>query len=670
MSGWLAQVLPSLGALGVWTYWIVGAAALLEAFFVTGVLAPGTLVVDAGGALARLGALNPFELVWFVAVGAALGGEIGFWTGRRLGARLTGRWDPARLPAYGRAEALFRRRGGLALVMGRFLGPVSGLAPLAAALAGMEPKRFRLWNALGAIPYAVVHVGMGYAAGDVLARVGPQMERAAIVAAAVAVTLGLIWLVSTQIRRGLPLALAAFATARDAGLAKPVAMRAVARHPRLAAFIARRFATDRFEGLTLTVLAAVLVYVAAAWTDTALDFVFEAQVAATDLRLARLIHAFWTPEALRAFGLVTQLGHWTVVTAALVGATVALMLAGRRASLVQLWVALAGELVTVFLLKGAFARPRPDLGFFVETSGSFPSGHATLSVAFWGTLAVIAWRERVIGPTTALVAGVMLAFLIGGSRLYLIEHFLSDVVNGWLLGALWLVIGLAVAERMRAAAPPRPAVSRARRSAAGLTAALAFFVAGGLAVVADPPRVVRETGPAPEILDPAAAAGAPALPLRTEALGGDALAPVAVIVAAPDLAAVSDRLRAAGWRAADPPTAASLIRGAWHDWTDAAYPAAPLFPTFWRGHPHDAAFRSPDGEAELRLWDSGARTADGARLILAAPSAAEDPPSDHVSGARPGAALAGVFAPGAGPCAGGQEIRPPGAAAVCVVTLR
>ncbi len=51
------------------------------------------------------------------------------------------------------------------------------------------------------------------------------------------------------------------------------------------------------------------------------------------------------------------------------------------------------------------------------------------------------------GYTTALLAAGSLAVLIGGSRLYLIEHFLSDVVNGWIVGALWLVIGLGMGER-------------------------------------------------------------------------------------------------------------------------------------------------------------------------------------------------------------------------------
>ncbi len=48
MSGWVSLFLPSLESLGLWSYWILGAASMLESFFLTGVVVPGALIVDAG----------------------------------------------------------------------------------------------------------------------------------------------------------------------------------------------------------------------------------------------------------------------------------------------------------------------------------------------------------------------------------------------------------------------------------------------------------------------------------------------------------------------------------------------------------------------------------------------------------------------------------------------
>ena len=634
MSGWLGQMLPTLGSLGVWTYWVVGAAAMLEAFFVTGIVVPGTLIVDAGGALVRLGTLDFFDLVWFVAAGTAIGGELSYWTGRRAGPRLTPRWDPSGSTTYRRAADLLRRRGGMALVIGRFLGPVSGLAAFAAALAGMERRRFRVWNLVGAVAYAFVHVSIGYAAGDVFGRIGPLLTRLALFAAALAAVLGLIWLIARQIRRGLPVLLAGLAALLDMALAAPPVARLVSAHPRAAAFVAARFATDRFTGLTATALAAVFLYLGIVWADTALDFVYVPQVAETDLRLARLLHAFWSPAALRGFGLITELGHATVVLAVLVGAGTALLILRRFASLAQLLVALGGELMTVRLLKGAFARPRPDLSYFVETSGSFPSGHATLSVAFWGTLCVILWREKVLGPTVALVSGAVLAFLIGFSRLYLVEHFLSDVVNGWLLGGLWLVIGLAVAEALRERGWNGAIGRRGPALAAAVILAVTAGVAGWQVLSAGPPRAAALVAPAPAQIDPAAALGSGALPLVAETLAGERALPVSLIVVAQNLPAVEARLAAAGWTAVDRPGVTALARAAWADWTGHPDPAAPLLPLFWRGSPQDAGWHSPDGASELRLWRAGATTADGSAIIAAVPApSAEEGPSWAVGAA-------------------------------------
>ena len=72
----LDQILPSLQALGVLSYWLIGLASMFEAFFATGVVIPGTLIVDAGGILVQRGLLDFFDLAWFVALGSVLGSEM------------------------------------------------------------------------------------------------------------------------------------------------------------------------------------------------------------------------------------------------------------------------------------------------------------------------------------------------------------------------------------------------------------------------------------------------------------------------------------------------------------------------------------------------------------------------------------------------------------------
>lgn len=96
------------------------------------------------------------------------------------------------------------------------------------------------------------------------------------------------------------------------------------------------------------------------------------------------------------------------------------------------------------VLKNIFHRVRPDTIYTAHMkihSYSFPSGHAYGSTVFYGLLAYLAFRLlpkpwRLITPVVLLV----LIFLIGISRIFLGAHFPSDVIAGWLLGGLTLIV--------------------------------------------------------------------------------------------------------------------------------------------------------------------------------------------------------------------------------------
>lgn len=91
--------------------------------------------------------------------------------------------------------------------------------------------------------------------------------------------------------------------------------------------------------------------------------------------------------------------------------------------------------------KALYDRPRPDLvphGSFVYT-GSFPSGHSTLSAAVYLTLAMLVasleTRRRTKALAYSLAAALVVA--VGFSRVYLGVHWPSDVLAGWCLGSMW-----------------------------------------------------------------------------------------------------------------------------------------------------------------------------------------------------------------------------------------
>ena len=100
--------------------------------------------------------------------------------------------------------------------------------------------------------------------------------------------------------------------------------------------------------------------------------------------------------------------------------------------------------ITNDILKFAFHTPRPYWfsekvkAFASETGFGLPSGHSQTAVGVWGMLA------SQIKKKWAWITAILLIFFIGMSRVYLGVHFPTDVLLGWLVGAvlLWLVLKL------------------------------------------------------------------------------------------------------------------------------------------------------------------------------------------------------------------------------------
>ncbi|MGQ3480036.1 phosphatase PAP2 family protein [Paenibacillus sp. TY11] len=115
------------------------------------------------------------------------------------------------------------------------------------------------------------------------------------------------------------------------------------------------------------------------------------------------------------------------------------------------------------LIKEVLQRERPSLQHLVEAGGySFPSGHAMISMGFYGMIFAIWAIERKINNRAFFlpcVLGALLILLIGLSRVYLGVHFPTDIVGGYVAGIIWLVFTVPVIywrARMKLSSTPRP----------------------------------------------------------------------------------------------------------------------------------------------------------------------------------------------------------------------
>jgi undecaprenyl-diphosphatase len=104
----------------------------------------------------------------------------------------------------------------------------------------------------------------------------------------------------------------------------------------------------------------------------------------------------------------------------------------------------------MFLLKYLFKRKRPLYPLEAAKGLSFPSGHAIMSVTFYGLLIYVVSQTIKDKPLkwTLIVSLAAFVQLIGFSRVYLRVHYASDVAVGYITGLMWLLISLKVLKRM------------------------------------------------------------------------------------------------------------------------------------------------------------------------------------------------------------------------------
>ena len=163
---------------------------------------------------------------------------------------------------------------------------------------------------------------------------------------------------------------------------------------------------------------------------------------ALDTLATPLLHSLSNPTLDEVMGTFTNLGSTIVVVPLFVAALVLLIWRRHRHEALFLAVSMAGSLVLNQSLKLIFQRPRPQLAWaHVQPEYSFPSGHAMNSIVFYVAVALIAWIlwGRRVG-LIATVLAIVLALLIGTSRIYLGYHYFTDVLGGFLAGAAWLII--------------------------------------------------------------------------------------------------------------------------------------------------------------------------------------------------------------------------------------
>ncbi len=391
------------------------------------------------------------------------------------------------------------------------------------------------------------------------------------------------------------------------------------RHPVAYRHLNARLSTKHFFGLPLTLLVSVMALTLLALLAIVQDYVVQDPLVSVDLRITNLLYAFRSAGTLVFFYAVTLSAQSQVVIVAAAALTGILWLNRQRFLALGIWVALIPSEAFTYVAKMIFHRDRPIHQAVIEDSFSFPSGHATTVVVFYGFLAYLlirkakSWKMKM----TVLCATLILIFLVDLSRLYLGVHYLSDVLAGDLVGLGGLILAIGVLEWLT---HERKLIDWERYSS--------WQVIGVLGVVGVSMALLFQHAPIqdPQIDRPSATPVLTSevlslfdqggLPRFTETLTDTNQEPLNIILVSPE-ACFRESFAKAGWVLADAPSWASMKKLSIAVLLNQAYPTAPMTPSFFNAIPHtyglekETDHQTVRARHHARFWDTGYLSPEG-----------------------------------------------------------
>lgn len=387
-------------------YGLVFLISFLESLAFFGIVMPGAFLMFGVGMVIANGVLGFHPAALAATFGALCGDGLSYWLGRRFKDRLTEFWPFSRHPrmlADGRS--FFQRHGGKSILLGRFIGPIRPVAPLVAGILGLTPVRFAAVDLPAALGWSYAYLLPGVVFGTSLTVSKAVSTRITVLALTLVV---ILWGCAWTLRR-----LAFILEGRE----------------------------RKGERLLFSCLIGVVLTAAVSLAAVIHSIRIHGLPSAFDRSLHHLLQALATPWGDRLFGAVSRLGDDFSYTGLVLA--VLLVLLGRRCTRsAGFWLAhsviAAGS---VRVLKWIVHSPRPLELYQGPANYGFPSGHTLMSAALLGFFGVLwargkedAWRWLFLG------GAVLVALLMGLSRLYLRVHWLSDVLGGLAIG--WLLTGI------------------------------------------------------------------------------------------------------------------------------------------------------------------------------------------------------------------------------------
>lgn len=626
MENFIAFMTPMLQHIGVFGYLMVFVVTFTEAVAFIGSFVPGGTILTIAGFFAAQGYFSFAKLLTISALGVMLGDGLSFWFGSKSKKLFKENRFLLNEKNLNRGKKFFEKHGGKSILFGRFISPLRAAIPFVAGASKMDKWEFTFWLIISSIMWSLFHIALGFFFSGTLETLGTWSTRVGVFVTAIIVGIVVLQLIVRFAHPIFELIGSLLKSIKEAILTNPDVEKMAKKYPKIFAFLGQRLNTRNFSGMLLTLLLIAFFYILSIFAGTLEDVVTNTAITGADVRVENLLYSFRHLGLIKFFLWVTTLANVRVIIVFAAVLSLILWIRKRKEFILPFWVTLTGSTLFYTVTKLIIHRPRPELAYYVERGFSFPSGHSTIAVAFYGFVAYILFRRKRHWKMKANIVfwGLLTILTIGFSRIYLSVHYLSDVIGGFMMGALWLIIGIIITEwLLKFGEEEKEPVS------VKINIATISLAAAGILFYAYAAYTFR---PVPNnkalIQNTVTTADVPAmfdeynLSKYSETLYGNAMEPISLIVAADSDKQFVSAMEDAGWSLADQLSLSTLVEAGKTAVLNKEYQTAPITPSFWNAQTHDFGFQKPTSANSVRsrhharFWKTNVMTEDGKKIYV------------------------------------------------------
>jgi undecaprenyl-diphosphatase len=498
-------------------------------------------------------------------------------------------------------------------------------------MSKMNRNKFVFWSVFSSFSWVISFLLLGYLFGQAWETIALWSTRGSIFLvgffSVIAVLYILKWLVIIKGKQLFNFLRSIWQSVKIAIAENSDVKKFTEKHSVFFKFIKARFNKNKFWGLPTTLLTISFIYTLSLLGGIVEDIISSDIIVSVDTRVMNLLALFRNADLTQFFLWVTLLGKWQVVLGFVVAVVGILWMWRKRLYILPLLLTIVGAEIFTAISKIIFHRPRPELAIYAEHSFSFPSGHATIAIAFYGFITYILIRHFAKWKTKVNIffVGIAIILLIGFSRLYLGVHYVSDVWGGYLVGALWLIIGISISEWIYSWRK-KDATFISTTKTQTISAILIFLSLTSYIFIAfnyHPPIKQQQQVNTQEISVQNVMDIFTHEQLKyTETLLGEKQEPLSFIILANNDDEFVRMFEKSGWHIADNVSMRSFVKITETVILKREYLNAPMTPSFWNKKTHDFGFEKPTKTNNVRqrhharFWKTDYKTLGGERIYV------------------------------------------------------